>query len=94
MYALSDYYVYAAFWRKFSLLSELPLLMLGNCFFHLRKKMRIVDSDKRHLSLSLLFWGFLLLLGQSLDKNQLFHLSDSSSCRNMVLFGRFRFVNL
>lgn len=79
MCPIHDSYIYVNVINRFSIWAQMPVLLLGLCFYHLRpfvKKEAEKRKGYRWLSISLLLISAILLCGQTLAKNHLYRITD------------------
>lgn len=75
----SDRYIYAAFINKFSLWAEIPVLLLGLCFFRIKPLWDDFPIRPLYVWIALGTVVF-FLIGQALNKNTLFGVGDLYLC--------------
>ena len=75
-----DGHIYRAFINRFSFITELPVLLLGICLFHIESNERNCESYLKSPAtrLALLLLGFILLAGEVLGKNALYRIPSIS----------------
>ena len=71
--------IYFAYIRSFSLISQLPVIMMGVILFFLTHKCVILDkvSNKKLLSYCILCLSIIMIVGELYEKNDLFILSTA-----------------